>query len=306
MRIENPYHEGERSVQERAGEAEAGRRNGRVIADEIPAGAIEFIAQQSMAILGSVSPDGSVWSSVLTGLPGFVTALNPREMEFDLARADSHPRDPLWRNLQDAANVGMLVIELASRRRLRVNGRMRRRGGNRLRLDVSEAYPNCPKYIQRRHVSLVSENARVVPEATEGREPTFSQRQWIAGSDTFFVASVHPERGPDASHRGGQPGFVEFLDQRTLRVPDYSGNSMFNTMGNFAVDSRAGLVFPDFEKGRVLQTTGRVEIRWDRDDPAARTGGTRRFWDFHVERTLEAGLSRPFRAEFLDAWPRNP
>ena len=59
-------------------------------------------------------------------------------------------------------------------------------------------------------------------------------------ADTFFVASAHAERGVDASHRGGLPGFVRVLGDRTLEIPDYPGNSMFNTLGNPAADPRAG------------------------------------------------------------------
>ena len=88
----------------------------------------------------------------------------------------------------------------------------------------------------------------------------------------FFFTSVHPERGVDASHRGGQAGFVNIVDDRTLRIPDYLGNSMFNTLGNFTANPRAGLIFPDFESGRTLQLIGRPEILYDVDDLPDETG----------------------------------
>ena len=75
---------------------------------------------------------------------------------------------------------------------------------------------------------------------------------------------------------GGNPGFVTLVDDRTLRIPDYPGNSMFNTLGNFTANPRAGLIFLDFESHRTLQLTGRPEILYDVDGTAEETGGTNR------------------------------
>ena len=127
----------------------------------------------------------------------------------------------------------------------------------------------------------------------------------IAAADTFFVASAHPDRGVDASHRGGNAGFVQMLDDTTLRVPDYAGNSLFNTLGNFAVHPSAGLVLPDFRSGRILQITGRPEIRWDLDVPDV-TGGTGRSWDLSIDAWIESTPGRPPRWEFLEHSPHNP
>ncbi|MAE67083.1 MAG: pyridoxamine 5'-phosphate oxidase [Phycisphaeraceae bacterium] len=309
MQPEDPYHEGEKAIQARVGVREIASRNGRAVNTQIMAGALKFIAQQPMAILGSMDEAGAVWASVLGGAPGFAVAPDPATVTFDLARAASHPRDPLWANLERQPQVGGLFIEPGSRRRLRVNGRLRHDGDDALRLEVAEAYPNCPQYIQRRHLRAATVDS---PDPVGGPFSTGDsfgpdQRQWIESADTFFIASAHPTRGADVSHRGGPPGFVRVLDARTLRVPDYQGNSMFNTLGNLAVHPAAGLAFIDFESGRVLQLTGRAVIRWDlAEDDAQPTGGSARYWDFKVDRWIEAGMSRPLEAEFLDAWDRNP
>ena len=57
--------------------------------------------------------------------------------------------------------------------------------------------------------------------------------------DVLFIATAHATRGADASHRGGNPGFIEVLDGKTVRIPDYAGNSMFNTLGNLVVNPAA-------------------------------------------------------------------
>lgn len=307
MRIDDPFHEGELQVQERAGELEEGRRNGRVLADSIMQGALKFVAQQPMVVFGSVDDGQNVWASVMFGPLGFATAPDERKVEFDLSHAGINEHDPFWKNIERNPRIGTLFLELATRRRLRINGKISRSSADRLLLDVAVCYPNCPKYIQRRHIQFEdvgrSENA---PSAIDGQSLNREQAALIQASDTFFVASAHAERGVDASHRGGPPGFVEVVDERTLRIPDYVGNSMFNTLGNLAVNPRAGLVFLDFERNRSLQLTGRVEILWDREDTAGRTGGTQRFWTFEIDRWRESETHAGLRWKFLDYSPHNP
>lgn len=307
MRIENPYHEGELRMQERAGELEEGQRNGRVLADSIMPGALKFVDQQPMVVFGSVDDEQNVWASVLFGPPGFVTAPDVRHVEFDLSRAGINELDPFWKNIQHNPRIGALFLEMTTRRRLRINGTVARPTLDRLTLDVAESYPNCPKYIQRRNVQFEAmERLETAPSAMDGRSLEREQAALIQGADTSFVASMHPDRGADASHRGGPPGFIEVVDEQTLRIPDYVGNSMFNTLGNLSVNPRAGLVFIDFERNRTLQLTGRAEIRWDQEDPAGRSGGTRRFWDFRIDSCRELATCVGLRWEFLDYSPHNP
>ena len=308
MRIENPYHQGELQVQERAGELEEGRRNGRVLADSIMKGALKFVAQQPMVVLASRDENQDLWASVLFGSPGFVTAPDERRVEFDLSRAGINEHDPFWKNIQHNPRIGALFLELATRRRLRINGTAARPTDGKLKLDVEECYPNCPKYIQRRHVSFEAvDDAESAPRPlVEGESLGADQSDLIASSDTFFVASAHPQRGADASHRGGRPGFVEVVEERSLRIPDYVGNSMFNTLGNLTLNPRAGLVFLDFKRNRTLQLTGQAEILWDQEDPAGRTGGTQRFWTLKIDRWRESQTHASLRWEFLDYSPHNP
>lgn len=303
------YHEGELLVQERTGESMAGERNGRIISNAIIRGATPFLAKQSMIILGSLDDRENVWASLLFGHPGFVSASDDQTVEIDLTRAALSPHDPLWTNLNVAARVGMLAIDLGKRRRVRINGHLVALDSGRARLQIEESYPNCPKYIQRRDLVIDwNEKAEsALPSVAQtGKVLDDESRVFLEHSDTFFVASAHPDRGIDASHRGGNPGFVRVLDGETLRIPDYVGNSMYNTLGNFVVNPRAGLVFPDFEGGRSLQIIGRAEIRWDEVDPGNESGGTRRFWDFGVEEWRWSSLPVSAKWEVLDYSPHNP
>ncbi len=125
-------------------------------------------------------------------------------------------------------------------------------------------------------------------------------------ADTAFVGSLHPARGVDASHRGGVPGFIQVVDATTLRVPDYPGNSMFMTLGNFEVDSRASLAVLDFEGGQVVSFSGSAHLRFGEDDPQRQTGGTGRYWDLAVREWVQFELPCALRWELLDPSPFNP
>ncbi len=96
------------------------------------------------------------------------------------------------------------------------------------------------------------------------------------------------------------------MDARSLRVPDYRGNSLFNTFGNLLVNARAGVTVMDFVKGRMLQMTGLARPEWDQPDEQGATGGTGRFWTFIVDHWRMLTLPGAARWEFLDASPFNP
>lgn len=157
MTASSVYHDGERLVQQRTGEELEAKHNGGVISDRIIPGAIPFLAQQSMVVLGSVDADQNGWASVLFGRPGFMSPVDDRTVGFELAQAGYDEHDPPWTNVAGDPRVGMLAIEFATHRRLRINGNLSRVSDDKLRLDVLEAYPNCPKYIQRRHVLDIAE-----------------------------------------------------------------------------------------------------------------------------------------------------
>ena len=300
----NVYHQGELAVQSRANSSTQARNSGRMVSREIIPGAIRFVNKQPFAIAGSCSEDGELWASIFVGTAGFMVA-EPASVRIDLSRSVVIDGDPIWDNLKNDPRIGMLVIDLRTRARLRVNGLAGFVSAEVLHVDVEQAYPNCPQYIQRR-VYRPKLECIAEPIRSEGRELYDNQQDWLANADTCFIASAHPKAGVDASHRGGNPGFIQVLSSNRIRVPDYAGNGMFNTLGNLAVDPRAGLLFPDFENGKSLQLTGRVDLVWDVDGAEAETGGTRRYWEFEVERWIQLDNALPGEAEFLDYSPHNP
>ena len=114
------------------------------------------------------------------------------------------------------------------------------------------------------------------------------------------IATAHPERGADASHRGGNPGFVRIVDAHTLLIPDYAGNTMFLTLGNIQANPRAGLLFVDFASGSLLQLSGTAEIGWDSAETAL-FAGAERVLRFIVTTAVELRGISPLRAATVAA-----
>jgi predicted pyridoxine 5'-phosphate oxidase superfamily flavin-nucleotide-binding protein len=280
-------HRGERAVQRRAGFPDRPWGSARV-GGGVPPVAADFLRRQRLVVIGAATPDGSVWAGPLTGPPGFVTA--PDELTV-AARRSPVPGDPLSGVFATEHDVGMLAIEPASRRRMRVNGRARQ-VDELLVVRTEQVYANCPKYIQARDVEahVTSDPGDAVE--SDGLSP--DQQAWIAAADTFFVATHAAGLGADASHRGGRPGFVTVTGEQHLSWPDYLGNSMYMTLGNLELDARAGLLFLDWERGRSLQLSGHASVDWD-PVRAAREPGAQRLVDFEVERAVQIDGSVPLR-----------
>ena len=300
--MKSKFHAGELEVQARAGVRDTARRVAGVIRSTIPPTAQEFLRSQQMVVMSTVDSDGRVWASILTGKPGFIQAVDERTLRID---AEPVSGEPLSENLKTGDEIGVLVIELSTRRRMKVKGKaelLQKRG---IYVHAERVYALCPKYIQARVVVADPAESRVGHRIQRLENLSEKQRNWIAKADTFFIASFHPETGADASHRGGYPGFVTVLNENKLVFPDYSGNNMFNTLGNISANPNAGLLFIDFERGNTLQFTGKAQVIWD-NDRVAEFAGAERLVEFDVERVIEIAGAIPLRWEFLGFSPFNP
>ena len=90
-------------------------------------------------------------------------------------------------------------------------------------------------------------------------------RAFIERCAMFFVATADADGHPDCSYKGGPPGFVRVIDERTLAIPDYDGNGMYRTWGNLLVNPRVGLLFIDFEAPKRIRVNGTAKV--DLSDP---------------------------------------
>jgi uncharacterized protein len=252
-----------------------------------------FHTAQPFLIAAARDALGRPWATVLSGEDGFVTSPDPQSLTID-----AHPPagDALDGALRENDDIGLLGIELSSRRRNRVNGRIGASGSAKLLFQVDQSFGNCPQYITPRRwrrepntmPGMAQSSARLTP----------SQIDWIASADTFFIASGHrgdgmaASFGMDASHRGGEAGFTRVLNASKIRFPDYAGNNHYNTIGNLMVDPRIGMLFVDFATGSLLQLTGRAMIDWE--SPAiAEEPGAKRLITIDIEAVIE--LPPPWR-----------
>ena len=272
----SPWHDGERTAQARAGVADRMAVVGpRTIRTFMPDQHRLFFQQLPFLVAGSVDGEGRPWASVLTGAPGFVTSPDPQTLEI---AALPSPADPLAGSVRIGAALGLLGIELPTRRRNRMNGRITAVGHGGFVMTVDQSFGNCPQYIQRRdYVALTAPRPTFVQPATTTDAEV---RTLIGHADTMFVATAAQKRpdathGVDVSHRGGRPGFVGLAADGSISVPDYLGNRYFNTLGNMTRNPRAGLLFIDFARGDLLQITGTTEILWEGPEVHAFKGAER-------------------------------
>ncbi|SIT32986.1 pyridoxamine 5'-phosphate oxidase family protein [Achromobacter sp. MFA1 R4] len=300
----SPWHAGERQLQNHTGVAARMDLVGRkVIRDYMPDQHREFFAQLPFLVAGAVDAQGDPWAGILEGEPGFAASPDPHTLRI-AAMPDTD--DPLRAGLGPGKAVGLLGIELHTRRRNRMNGRIQAWDGKRFDVAVAQSFGNCPQYIQSRDFYFSRSPSLRFAAALPGQAGLdAAARALIAAADTFFVASyVDREDGDggrsvDVSHRGGKPGFVR-VDGDVLTIPDFSGNRFFNTLGNLVANPVAGLLFIDFERGDVLQLTGRAEVVLDGPE-IAQFQGAERLWRVHVRRVVRRPGALALRWRF-ESW----
>jgi uncharacterized protein len=301
MTASDPYHAGERTVQQRVGVEHIANRLARSIGSSLPDAARPLLEAQSHVFVAARAGEQGVWAGVLAGDPGFTHALDPWTIRIDALPAE---HDPLHGVLtRRRIDVGLLVLEPRTRRRLRINGTAAPRDGG-LVVRTAQVYANCPKYIQRR-LAAPAARASAPPAARRADRLGADDIALVRRSDTFVIATAALDGSADASHRGGSPGFVVVDGDRRLAFGDYAGNSMFNTLGNLELDPRAGLVFVEPGTGDVLQLTGRAAVDWD-PRRAASFPGAERVVDVVVHELVRAERAVPPLGAVIERSPHNP
>jgi uncharacterized protein len=271
------YHSGELEAQRLAGEEEIAEAREGMMQPRIASAAIRWLQAQALLAIATRDEEGRPWASLLTATPGFLHAnAGGAGLWIDHAISAMNVR-----HLKTNAAIGLLAIDLSTRQRLRINGAAHIIPSG-LYVTVAESFFNCPKYITRR-VALPSSASEHPVGRNEGVELLAEHLQLLQETDVLFLATTHPERGLDVSHRGGDPGFVQLLPDGRLRIPDYTGNSLFNSLGNVLIDPRVGLAIPSLRTGDVLQIAGNATVAWHDEDLSGSTGGTHRFLDIMPE-----------------------
>ncbi len=260
----SPFHRGEHMAQSRQGVRDIEDWARRVVRDHLPEQHRDFHTALPFLVVAARDKAGWPWVTLVEGPDGFVTSPDAKTLSVAALPLQG---DALHDAIHNESDIGILGIELATRRRNRVNGRAGKVTSSGFEFHVDQTFGNCPQYIRERDWRRV--DGRAPGPTTRSDKLSAQQADWIKTADTFFIASgfrgegESPTYGMDASHRGGDRGFVQVLDDTRVRFPDFAGNNHFNTIGNLMLDPRAGYLFVDFESGSLLQVTGTATIDWD-------------------------------------------
>jgi predicted pyridoxine 5'-phosphate oxidase superfamily flavin-nucleotide-binding protein len=290
-----PFHADELAAQVLAGGG--AKRPG--IRDFMPEQHRAFFAALPYIFVATLDVNGWPVATLLESDPGFVEAPDPVTLRFHTRPAVD---DPAAATINVGQEIGILGIDLGTRRRNRANGVVSQMD-SAFTVAIRQSFGNCPQYIQRRAVRRVE----IVKNAAQRLDSLNERaRALIERADTFFVATrsragIAVNGGVDISHRGGQPGFVR-VEGDTLSIPDFPGNRYFNTLGNLLGEPRASLLFLDFATGDLLQLQGLARIDWS-GAAAERVQGAERQWHFQVMRGWYRPQAAALRASFVDYSP---
>ena len=303
-----PFHEDELLLQDRVGRRER-------LAKYVPKAVLPYMIEQHreffkilpFMVIGSVDEQGNPWATLVAGKPGFAHSPDPTELRIDVLPNTS---DPLAQAVKLGAPLGLLGIELPTRRRNRLNANVSKVDDAGFSLTVAHAFGNCPKFISTRDLTFIREiDKHTTPlESLKYTALDSEQRDLIRQADIFFVSSYsfntdNPEaNGVDVSHRGGLPGFIS-VEGNSLTIPDYAGNYFFNTIGNFLHTPKAGLVFPDLSTGDLMMLTGTVEVLWEDHPEVKENPSAERAWRFTVTQGITLKNALPFRATLQEYSP---
>ena len=173
--------------------------------------------------------------------------------------------------------VSGLTIDLETRKRTKLYGRMvagalsiredeatdtqQHVAEVQLVLKIEQSLGNCPKYLNKKHIELAESNPDLISDSPQLPQQALDL---LSKADLFFLSSANHDQDMDTNHRGGPAGFVRVISNDSsgavLCYPEYSGNRLYQTLGNLKVNPVVGLCIPDFETGDILYLTGTTEI----------------------------------------------
>jgi uncharacterized protein len=243
--LPEPFHAGELAVQKRMGVRLEAMQNSALVRDDADIGSARNIARADIAVL-TTRHDGRLHVDICAGPTGFIELRSPSLMRI---HCDHTLPWSLIEGIQQNGFVGGLTLGFAARQRARINGVGSVVDDRTFDIDAGEVFFNCTKFITTR--TRIDDDAAAVA--------TLDLPALVAAADMFFVGSRHPKRGLDASHRGGNAGFLTFADD-VLSWIEYPGNAMYQTMGNLLDHPEIAVIVPDLVTGRQVHFHGSARI----------------------------------------------
>ncbi|KAL4804512.1 hypothetical protein BDV18DRAFT_143316 [Aspergillus unguis] len=245
-----------------------------------------LMRRSPLLAIGALDHEGRPWCSLWGGEDGLATPTSASS--FDIRTPVGKEHDPVVESLLlDAAGnsgkpVSFLAIDLENRRRVKLFGKIAtgsldvknedegyQTGIANLTVHVDGSLGNCPKYLNAKHIVSAPPDPKLISETPQLHPEAFNL---LGRADCLFISSSHSNQGMDINIRGGPPGFVRVVSNEpkgaVFVYPEYSGNRLYQTLGNLQLNPLAGYVFPDFETGSALFVTGRTEIIVGKDASA--------------------------------------
>ncbi|PTB66971.1 hypothetical protein BBK36DRAFT_52380 [Trichoderma citrinoviride] len=252
------------------------------------------VMHSQLVALGTLDEEGRPWTTVWGGERGFARPVaegvlglkSAVDKEFDpvykafWASSSSSPDKSRGGGPDEEEEEGIvrpeggkmmsaLSIDLETRDRVKLAGRLIAGADIRgpesevqLAFHVEESLGNCPKYINTKALEAVVPRPELVPGRPGGMLPPEAVAL-IEKADMFFLSSTNGV-SMDTNHRGGPRGFIRVFrndeDGVELVYPEYSGNRLYQSLGNLKVNPLIGIVIPDYTTSDALYLTGRSTI----------------------------------------------
>ncbi|MCF2949399.1 pyridoxamine 5'-phosphate oxidase family protein [Paraglaciecola aquimarina] len=303
------FHEGEQFIQQKVGKKNIMDAVGKkFIRSFLLEQHCEFYQGLQYVFIGHLDAQLQPWASILFKKTGLIKVISPTQLHIDISETDTKTHEYFSKGDQ----VGLLGIELSNKRRNRLTGVVLDISADCIKIQVKQSFGNCPKYITPRVIAdwpasnQATHNKETHSQALHNQDvqktEAFNNKMLdlLKRADSFFVASYyqnslaknqHVSEGADVSYRGGEPGFIEIINNKQIIIPDYVGNNFFNTLGNIEKSGKAGLLFINFDNGDTLSMSGKAKILWDLEPTKqiSKSNKAQRYWQF----TLEQAYLKP-------------
>ncbi|KAF4464603.1 oxidoreductase FAD-binding [Fusarium albosuccineum] len=241
------------------------------------------VMQSSLVALGTLDNQGRPWTTVWGGERGFARPVAEGVLAFNSAVDTRH--DPVFKALWDGVDddgvqqgainrpnhgegktMAGLSIDLETRDRVKLAGKMiagatvEEGKAVQMAMAVTESLGNCPKYLNKKDIVLSEMKPELVSETLQLPQEALDL---IASADMLFLSSTNGHT-MDTNHRGGSPGFIRVIknehDGLELIYPEFSGNRLYQTLGNFKINPLVGIAIPDFNNANVVYLTGTASV----------------------------------------------
>jgi ferredoxin-NADP reductase len=293
-------------------------------ASGLPTSYVWRVMESALLAVGTLDDQGRPWTTLWGGQRGFGGAVSQDVLGFNTAvdaeydpvleafweGTDRQGSDVVQPNQGQGKEMSALAFDLQTRDRVKLAGKMvagARTGTGRVQvaMHVTESLGNCPKYINKKDIvpqmpepELVSDSLPLPPAALE----------LIERADMFFLSSTNGIT-MDTNIRGGARGFVRVIknteDGVELIYPEFSGNRLYQSLGNLKVDPRIGIVIPDIERSDALYLTGSASILVG-EEASSILARSKLALKIKVTAARFVKRSLPFRGTFQDDSPYTP